>query len=72
MGLNINKIYHDYKARIRIQGDLPPIRNRFFEHDVDSVYFNTDNSVVLKVTVFKRQFNTFSLHDKGYFSNLCY
>jgi alpha-glucosidase len=27
-----------------------------FEHDVDSIYFHTDNSVILKVTVL-RQFN---------------
>jgi alpha-glucosidase len=43
-----------------------------FKHDVDSVYFNSDNSVVLKVTVIRDSLIRFRYTTKGYFSNDSY
>jgi alpha-glucosidase len=38
-------------TELEFKGDLYPSKIVSFKHDVDSVYFNSDNSVVLKVTV---------------------
>jgi alpha-glucosidase len=40
-------------TELEFKGDLYPSKIVSFKHDVDSVYFNSDNSVVLKVTVIR-------------------
>ena len=56
-------------TELEFKGDLYPSEIVSFEHDVDSVYFNTDNSVVLKVTVLRDSLIRFRYTTKGYFSN---
>jgi alpha-glucosidase len=56
-------------TELEFKGDLYPSKIVSFEHDVDSVYFNTDNSVVLKVTVLRDSLIRFRYTTKGYFSN---
>jgi alpha-glucosidase len=56
-------------TELEFKGDLYPSKIVSFEHDVDSVYFNTDNSVVLKITVLRDSLIRFRYTTKGYFSN---
>jgi alpha-glucosidase len=56
-------------TELEFKGDLYPSKIVSFKHDVDSVYFNSDNSVVLKVTVIRDSLIRFRYTTKGYFSN---
>ncbi|HEY4619167.1 MAG TPA: glycoside hydrolase family 31 protein [Flavobacterium sp.] len=56
-------------TELEFKGDLYPSKIISFEHDVDSVYFHTDNSVILKVTVIRDSLIRFRYTTKGYFSN---
>jgi alpha-glucosidase len=56
-------------TELEFKGDLYPSKIVSFKHEVDSVYFNTDNSVVLKVTVIRDSLIRFRYTTKGYFSN---
>ena len=56
-------------TELEFKGDLYPSKIVSFEHDVDSVFFNTDNSVVLKITVLRDSMIRFRYTTKGYFSN---
>ncbi len=56
-------------TELEYKGDLYPTKIVSFEHDVDSVYFHTDNSVILKVTVLRDSLIRFRFTTKGYFSN---
>ncbi|CAM3086616.1 glycoside hydrolase family 31 protein [Flavobacterium frigoris] len=56
-------------TELEFKGDLYPSKIISFEHDVDSVYFNTDNSVVLKITILRDSLIRFRYTTKGYFSN---
>ncbi len=55
-------------TELEYKGDLYPTRIVSFEHDVDSIYFHTDNSVILKVTVLRDSLIRFRFTTKGYFS----
>ncbi len=55
-------------TELEYKGDLYPTKIVAFEHDVDSVYFHTDNSVILKVTVLRDSLIRFRFTTKGYFS----
>jgi alpha-glucosidase len=57
------------KTELEFKGDLYPSKIVSFEHDGDSVYLNTDNSVVLKVTIIRDSIIRFRYTTKGYFSN---
>jgi alpha-glucosidase len=56
-------------TELEFKGDLYPSKVVSFKHDVDSVYFNTDNSVVLKVTIIRDSLIRFRYTTKGYFSS---
>lgn len=56
-------------TELEFKGDLYPSKIVSFEHDVDSVYFHSDNSVILKVTVVRDSLIRFRYTTKGYFSN---
>jgi alpha-glucosidase len=56
-------------TELEFKGDLYPSKIVSFEHDVDSVYFHTDNSVILKVTILRDSLIRFRFTTKGYFSN---
>lgn len=56
-------------TELEYKGDLYPTKIVSFEHDVDSIYFHTDNSVILKVTVLRDSLIRFRFTTKGYFSN---
>lgn len=53
---------------LEYKGDLYPSKIITFEQDVDSVYFHTDNNVILKVTVLRDSLIRFRFTTKGYFS----
>jgi alpha-glucosidase len=55
-------------TELEFKGDLYPSKIVSFEHDADSVYFHTDNSVILKVTVLRDSLIRFRYTTKGYFS----
>ena len=55
-------------TELEYKGDLYPTRIVSFEHNVDSIYFHTDNSVILKVTVLRDSLIRFRFTTKGYFS----
>lgn len=55
-------------TELEYKGDLYPTKIISFEHDVDSIYFHTDNSVILKVTVLRDSLIRFRFTTKGYFS----
>ena len=38
---------------LEFKGDQIPSKIISFEQDVDSIYFNTDNNVILKVTILR-------------------
>jgi alpha-glucosidase len=56
-------------TELEYKGDLYPTKIVAFEHDVDSIYFHTDNSVILKITVLRDSLIRFRFTTKGYFSN---
>jgi alpha-glucosidase len=56
-------------TELEYKGDLYPTKIVSFEHEVDSVCFHTDNSVILKVTVLRDSLIRFRFTTKGYFSN---
>lgn len=56
-------------TELEFKGDLYPSRIVSFEHDVDSVYFHAENSVILKVTILRDSLIRFRYTTKGYFSN---
>ena len=56
-------------TELEYKGDLYPTKIVSFEHEVDSIYFHTDNSVILKVTVLRDSLIRFRFTTKGYFSN---
>ena len=55
-------------TELEYKGDLYPTKIVSFEHDVDSIFFHTDNSVILKVTVLRDSMIRFRFTTKGYFS----
>ncbi|MFV8332834.1 glycoside hydrolase family 31 protein [Flavobacterium sp. GSP14] len=55
-------------TELEYKGDLYPTKIVSFEHDVDSIYFHTDNSVILNVTVLRDSLIRFRFTTKGYFS----
>ena len=55
-------------TELEYKGDLYPSNIVEFKKDVDSVYFYTDNSVILKVTVLRDSLIRFRYTTKGYFS----
>lgn len=56
-------------TELEYKGDLYPTKIVSFEHEVDSICFHTDNSVILKVTVLRDSLIRFRFTTKGYFSN---
>ncbi|HOD10691.1 MAG TPA: DUF4968 domain-containing protein, partial [Flavobacterium sp.] len=56
-------------TELEYKGDLFPSKIVSFEQDVDSIYFNTDNNVILKITIFRDSLIRFRYTTKGYFSN---
>ncbi|MDI5898613.1 glycoside hydrolase family 31 protein [Flavobacterium yafengii] len=56
-------------TELEYKGDLYPTKITSFEHEVDSIFFHTDNSVILKVTVLRDSLIRFRFTTKGYFSN---
>lgn len=56
-------------TELEYKGDLYPSKIISINKDVDSVYFHTDNNVILKVTVLRDSMLRFRYTAKGYFSN---
>nr|WP_315164080.1 glycoside hydrolase family 31 protein [uncultured Flavobacterium sp.] len=56
-------------TELEYKGDLYPTKITSFKHEVDSIFFHTDNSVILKVTVLRDSLIRFRFTTKGYFSN---
>lgn len=54
---------------LEYKGDQFPSKIVSFEQDVDSIYFYTDNNVILKVTILRDSLIRFRYTTKGYFSN---
>nr|WP_294778128.1 glycoside hydrolase family 31 protein [uncultured Flavobacterium sp.] len=51
------------------KGDQFPSKIVSFQQDVDNIYFNTDNNVILKITILRDSLIRFRYTTKGYFSN---
>ena len=56
-------------TELEYKGDLFPSKITSFQQEVDSFFFNTDNNVILKVTVLRDSMIRFRYTTKGYFSN---
>ncbi len=56
-------------TELEYKGDQFPSKIVSFEQDVDSIYFYTDNNVILKVTILRDSLIRFRYTTKGYFSN---
>jgi alpha-glucosidase len=54
---------------LEYKGDLYPSKIVSFEHEGDTIFFNTDNKVILKVTILRDSLIRFRFTTKGYFSN---
>ena len=54
---------------LEYKGDLYPSKIVSHEHEGDSIFFHTDNKVILKVTVLRDSLIRFRFTTKGYFSN---
>ncbi|OXG02847.1 glycoside hydrolase family 31 protein [Flavobacterium araucananum] len=54
---------------LEYKGDLYPSKIVSYEHEGDSFFFNTDNKVILKVTILRDSLIRFRFTTKGYFSN---
>ena len=50
------------------KGDQYPSRIISFEQDVDSIFFYTENNVILKITILRDSLIRFRYTTKGYFS----
>ncbi len=55
-------------TELEFKGDLFPSPVTKFIQDTDSVYFHTDNSVILRITVLRDSLLRFRYTTKGYFS----
>jgi alpha-glucosidase len=51
------------------KGDLFPSNIISFHQEVDSIFFNTDNNMILKITILRDSLIRFRYTTKGYFSN---
>ncbi|CAD0008943.1 glycoside hydrolase family 31 protein [Flavobacterium chungangense] len=56
-------------TQLEYKGDLYPSKIVSYEHEGDSIFFNTDNKVILKVTILRDSLIRFRFTTKGYFSN---
>lgn len=54
---------------LEYKGDLYPSKIVSHEHEGDTIFFNTDNKVILKVTILRDSLIRFRFTTKGYFSN---
>src|SRR6187402_2845106 len=54
---------------LEYKGDLYPTKIVNVIQEADSVFFHTDNSVILKITVLRDSLIRFRYTTKGYFSN---
>ncbi|WP_374172884.1 glycoside hydrolase family 31 protein [Flavobacterium tructae] len=54
---------------LEYKGDLYPSKIISHQHEGDSVFFHTDNKVILKVTILRDSLIRFRFTTKGYFSN---
>jgi len=54
---------------LEYKGDLYPSKIVSYEQEGDSIFFNTDNKVILKVTILRDSLIRFRFTTKGYFSN---
>lgn len=54
---------------LEYKGNLFPSKVVSYEHEGDSISFNTDNNVILKVTILRDSLIRFRFTTKGYFSN---
>ena len=54
---------------LEYKGNLYPSKIVSYEQEVDSIFFYTDNNVILKVTVLRDSLIRFRFTTKGYFSN---
>jgi len=54
---------------LEYKGDLYPSKIVSHEHEGDTILFNTDNKVILKVTILRDSLIRFRFTTKGYFSN---
>ncbi len=56
-------------TELEYKGDLYPSQIKSFTHDGDSIFFHSDNDVILKITVLRDSLIRFRYTAKGYFSN---
>ena len=56
-------------TELEFKGDLYPSKIIKFQQENDSVFFHSDNSVILKITVLRDSLVRFRYTTKGYFSN---
>ena len=56
-------------TQLEYKGDLYPSKIVSHEHHGDSIFFHTDNKVILKVTILRDSLIRFRFTTKGYFSN---
>jgi alpha-glucosidase len=56
-------------TQLEYKGNLYPTKIVLCEHQGDSVFFHTDNKVILKVTILRDSLIRFRFTTKGYFSN---
>lgn len=56
-------------TQLEYKGNLYPSKIVSHEHEGDSIFFNTDNNVILKVTILRDSLIRFRFTTKGYFSN---
>ncbi|CAA9200363.1 glycoside hydrolase family 31 protein [Flavobacterium collinsii] len=54
---------------LEYKGDLYPSKIISHEHEGDSIFFHTNNKVILKVTILRDSLIRFRFTTKGYFSN---
>jgi alpha-glucosidase len=54
---------------LEYKGDLYPSKIVSHQHEGDSIFFHTDNKVILKVTILRDSLIRFRFTTKGYFSN---
>ena len=54
---------------LEYKGDLYPSKIVSYEQEGDSIFFNIDNKVILKVTILRDSLIRFRFTTKGYFSN---
>jgi alpha-glucosidase len=54
---------------LEYKGDLYPSKIVSYQHEGDTIFFNTDNKVILKVTILRDSLIRFRFTTKGYFSN---